>query len=156
MTVTSVRKLSDIAEAIGKGKDARTVLVDALGKENIDQFEPFHNLILIATWVTPPKMMKGPDGTMVKFLLSDKTQQEDRFQGKVGLVLKVGPTAFKGKTPESFGGVTVKPGDWVMYKPSDAHEFYFVDKKHSLDGASARLIEDTLVMGRVADPESIF
>ena len=155
MSVTSVRKLSEIAEKIGSGKDARTVLVDALGKDNIDQFEPFHNLILIATMVTPPKMMKGPDGKPVKFLLSDKTQQEDRFQGKIGLVLKVGPTAFKGKTPDSFGGVTVKPGDWVMYKPSDAHEFYFVDKERSLDGASARLIEDTLLMARVADPTSI-
>jgi hypothetical protein len=156
MSVTSVRKLSEIAEAIGKGKDARSALVDAIGQDNIENFEPFHNLILIATYIQPPKMMKGPDGKDVPFFSSDKTQQEDRFQGKVGLVLKVGPTAFIGKTPESFGGITVKPGEWLMYKASDAHEFYFVDKLRKLDGSSCRLIEDTLVMGRVADPESIF
>ena len=156
MSVTSVRKLSEIAEAIGKGKDARTVLIDALGKDNIDQFEPFHNLILIATYVTPPTKMKGPDGKLIDFYATDKKQQEDRFQGTAGLVLKIGPTAFKGKTADSFGGVTIKPGDWIMYKPSDAQEFFFVDKKRPRDGASARLIEDTLILGRVADPASIY
>jgi co-chaperonin GroES (HSP10) len=150
MSVTSVRKLSDIAEAIGKGKDARTVLVDAIGKDNIENFEPFHNLILIATYVRSDKTQGGI------IIGGDRTRAEDRFQGKIGLVLKVGPTAFKGKTPESFGGVTVKPGEWIMYKASDAHEFFFVDEDRPLDGSSARLIEDTLVMGRVADPERIF
>jgi co-chaperonin GroES (HSP10) len=150
MSVTSVRKLSDIAEAIGKGKDARTVLVDAIGKDNIENFEPFHNLILIATYVRSDKTQGGI------IIGGDRTRAEDRFQGKIGLVLKVGPTAFKGKTPESFGGITVKPGEWIMYKASDAHEFFFVDEKKPLDGSSARLIEDTLVMGRVADPERIF
>jgi len=150
MSVTSVRKLSDIAEAIGKGKDARTVLVDAIGKDNIENFEPFHNLILIATYIRSDKTQGGI------IIGGDRTRAEDRFQGKIGLVLKVGPTAFKGKTPESFGSVTVKPGEWIMYKASDAHEFYFVDEKKPLDGSSARLIEDTLVMGRVVDPERIF
>jgi co-chaperonin GroES (HSP10) len=150
MSVTSVRKLSDIAEAIGKGKDARTVLVDAIGKDNIENFEPFHNLILIATYVRSDKTQGGI------IIGGDRTRAEDRFQGKVGLVLKVGPTAFKGKTAESFGGITVKAGEWIMYKASDAHEFFFVDEDKPLDGSSARLIEDTLVMGRVADPERIF
>jgi hypothetical protein len=156
MSVTSVRKLSDIAEAIGKGKDARTVLVDAVGKDNIEQFEPFHNFVLVATYVQPPKMMKGPDGKLIPFFSSDRTQQEDRFQGKIGLVLKVGPIAFKGAKPDSFGGISLQVGDWIMYRTSDAHEFFFVDQKSKLDGCSCRLIEDTLIMGRVADPESIF
>ncbi len=150
MSVTSVRKLSDIAEAIGKGKDARTVLVDAIGKDNIESFEPFHNLILIATYVRSD-MTKG--GIIIG---GDRTRAEDRFQGKIGMVLKVGPTAFKGAKSDSFGGVTVKAGDWIMYKASDAHEFFFVDEKSALDGSSCRLVEDTLVMGRVTDPESIF
>jgi co-chaperonin GroES (HSP10) len=150
MSVTSVRKLSDIAEAIGKGKDARTVLVDAIGADNIENFEPFHNLVLVGTYVRSD-MTKG--GIIIG---GDRTRAEDRFQGKIGLVLKVGPTAFKGVKPDSFGGVTVEPGDWIMYKASDAHEFFFVDEKSSLDGSSVRLVEDTLIMGRVADPESIF
>jgi co-chaperonin GroES (HSP10) len=150
MSVTSVRKLSDIAEAIGKGKDARTVLIDAIGADNIENFEPFHNFILIATYVRSDKTKGGI------IIGGDRTRAEDRFQGKIGMVLKVGPTAFKGAKPDSFGGVTVNVGDWIMYKASDAHEFFFVDEKSSLDGSSCRLIEDTLIMGRVADPESIF
>ena len=150
MSVTSVRKLSDIAEAIGKGKDARTVLIDAIGADNIENFEPFHNFILIATYVRSDKTKGGI------IIGGDRTRAEDRFQGKIGMVLKVGPTAFRGAKPDSFGGITVNVGDWIMYKASDAHEFFFVDEKSSLDGSSCRLIEDTLIMGRVADPESIF
>lgn len=150
MTVTSVRKLSDIAEKIGAGKDARTVLVDAIGANNIEGFEPFHNLVLVATYVRGDKTKGGI------ILGGDRTRAEDRFQGKIGLVLAVGPTAFVGKDKNSFGGVTVKPGDWVMYRTSDAHEFFFVDEQSSLEGASARLIEDTLIMARVNDPETIY
>ena len=150
MSVTSVRKLSDIAEAIGKGKDARTVLVDAIGKDNIENFEPFHNLVLVATYVRSD-ITKG--GIIIG---GDRTRAEDRFQGKIGLVLKVGPTAFKDDKTVTFGGVIVKPGDWVMYRTSDAEEFGFVDEKSPLDFTSARLIQDTLIKGRVTDPERIF
>ncbi len=150
MSVTSVRKLSDIAEAIGKGKDAKTVLVDAIGADNIENFEPFHNLILIATYVRSDTTKGGI------IIGGDRTRAEDRFQGKIGMVLKVGPTAFKDDRMVSFGGVTVKPGDWIMYRASDADEFFFVDEKSALDGSSCRLIQDTLVKARVADPESIF
>ena len=150
MSVTSVRKLSDLAERIGQGGDAATLIVQAIGKKLIAEFEPFHNLVMVGTYARSDKTKGG------LIIGGDRTRAEDRFQGKIGLVLKVGPTAFKGKAPDVFGGVTVKPGDWVMYKASDAHEFFFVDAKSSLDGSSARLIEDTLILARVADPESIY
>lgn len=150
MTVTSVRKLSDIAEKIAAGKDARTVLIDAIGADNIEGFEPFHNYVLVATYVRGDRTKSGI------IIGGDRTRAEDRFQGKIGLVLLVGPTAFRGRHKNSFGGITVKPGDWIMYRTSDAHEFFFVDKKLSLEGASARLIEDTLIMARVNDPETIY
>ena len=150
MSVTSVRRLAEIADKIGAGHDPATTIINSIGQDLIDQFEPFHNMVMFGTYVRSDKTAGGI------IIGGDRTRAEDRFQGKIGLVLKVGPTAFKGKTPEAFGGVTVKPGDWIMYKPSDAHEFFFVDRNSPLDGTSARLIEDTLVLGRVRDPESIY
>ena len=150
MTVIATRKLSEIAEAIGKGADPRQAIIAAIGQKAIDDFEPFHNLILIGTHVRSDRSKGGI------YLGGDRTRAEDRFQGKIGLVLKCGPMAFKDDQINKFGDVHIKAGDWIMYRPSDAHEFFFVDASTGMDGTSARLIEDTHVKARVADPELIF
>jgi len=146
MTVTSARKLADIALQIGAGKDARTVIIDAIGRDLIDQFEPSHDLVLVATYVRSDKLKSG------LILGGDRTRAEDRFQGKIGLVLKIG---MKLKTEEPFTD-PIKPGDWIMYRVSDAHEFFFVHEDEPLDGASVRLIEKGLIFARVQNPESVF
>ena len=158
MTVVAARKLSEIAEKVGRGLDPRQAVIDAVGQTNIDKFEVFHNLVLVGTYVRSSiKKIITADGTTVDFQMGgDRTRAEDRFQGKIGLVLKVGPMAFQDDAVNKFGGVTVKPGDWVMYRTSDAQEFFFVDEDKPLDGASARLIEDSHIKARVADPALIF
>jgi hypothetical protein len=45
--------------------------------------------------------------------------------------------------------------DWVMYRPSDAIEFFFVDA-NGIDGTSVRLLDDTLVLAKIDDPEKVF
>ena len=150
MTVVAARKLSEIAEKVGRGLDPRRAVIDAVGQSNIDKFEVFHNLVLVGTYARSDKLKSG------LILGGDRTRAEDRFQGKIGLVLKVGPMAFQDDAVNKFGGVTVKPGDWVMYRTSDAQEFFFVDEDKPLDGASARLIEDSHIKARVADPALIF
>jgi hypothetical protein len=150
MTVTSVRKLSDLAEAIGRGADPRKAIIDGIGKQLIDDYEPALNLVLVGTYVRSNITESG------LYLGGDKTRAEDRFQGKVGLVLKVGPSVNHGKRDKLFSDRPLEPGDWVMYRASDADEFFFVDKKKQMDGSSARLIEDGLIMARVKNPESVF
>lgn len=150
MTVTAARTLSAIAEKIGLGQDARETLIESIGPQNIAEFEPFHNLILVGTYVRSDKSKGGI------IIGADRTRQEDRFQGKIGLVLKVGPMAFKDDNVNKFGGLKVTPGDWIMYRTSDAQEFFFVDRKTGLDGTSARLLEDVHVKARVTDPELIY
>lgn len=150
MTVVAARKLSEIAEKVGRGLDPKQAVIDAIGQPNVDKFEVFHNLVLVGTYVRSDKLKSG------LILGADRTRAEDRFQGKIGLVLKVGPMAFKDDAVNKFGGITVNPGDWVMYRTSDAQEFFFVDEDKPLDGASARLIEDSHIKARVADPALIF
>jgi co-chaperonin GroES (HSP10) len=148
--VTSARKLSEIAERIGAGDDPRHTLIAAIGQNNIDNYEPALNLVLVATYVRSEKTKGGI------IIGGDKTRAEDRFQGKIGLVLKLGPSVNKSERAKLFDGRPLAAGDWIMYRASDAHEFFFIDANSSLDGCSARLIEDGLIMGRVTEPEAIY
>lgn len=145
----SLRRLAEAA-----AHDPAKPLLEAAG--NLEDYEVFHNLILIATYVPPPKTFKGPDGKDVPFYDTDKKLDEDRFQGKAHLVLKVGPTAFVDDGVAKFGGVKVKPGDWVVVRPSDGFEMFIRDRRKVNEGISVRLIEDVFIRGRVSDPALVY
>lgn len=143
--------LRTISEA--SAHDPKGALLAAVGA--LDDFEPFHNLVLVATYIKPPKLMKGADGKDVAFHFTDNSLAEDRFQGKAALVLKLGPLAFKDDGHIKFGGVDVKPGDWVVVRPSEGIEM-FKGAAGSSEGASVRLFEDSHIKGRVRDPSAIY
>lgn len=133
-------KLREIASA----DDPKEALLEALG--DISGLELFHNQVMVATYIRPEKTAGG-------IYLPDKTLTEDRFQGKVGLVVKVGPLAFKDDGPYKFGGVEIKEGDWVFYRASDGMELFSVDKT---GGVPCRVFEDTQIKGRVSDPAMLW
>lgn len=145
----NLRELADAAS-----NDPAKGLVAAAG--DLSDYEVFHNLILVATYVAPPRMMKGPNGELIPFHTSDRAKEEDRFQGKIGLVLKFGPTAFMDDNVAKFGGVKLRVGDWVMYRPSDGHELFIRDRRKFDEGLSCRMIEDVFIRGRVTDPSLIY
>ena len=127
--------------------DPKQALLNSAGP--LTDYEIFHNLVLVATYVPPEKI-----GSII---MPDKTLAENRFQGKMGLVLKCGPLAFKDDTVTKFGGVEIEPGDWVLYRPSDGIELFIKDYTgQANDGLACRLIEDTLIKGRVTDPSLIY
>ncbi len=145
----SLRALSEAA-----AHDPAAPLLEAAG--DLSDYEVFHNLVLVATYIAPPRMLKGPNGENIQLHAPDNALAEDRFQGKVGLVLKVGPTAFQDDSVAKFGGVTVKPGDWVMYRPSDGFELFIRDRRRTNEGLSCRLVEDVFIRGRASDPSLIY
>lgn len=144
--------LREIAEAAVH--DPAQALLDAAG--DLGDYVVFHNLVLVATYIAPPKTFKNERGEEVTFHLSDNAIAEDRFQGKVGLVLKVGPLAFRDDDATKFGSVSVSPGDWVIYRPSDGSEIFIRDRRKSNSGLSCRLVEDTFIRGQVTDPSLIY
>jgi hypothetical protein len=87
---------------------ARELLEPFVG---IDLPEPTGWYVLVAVWKRPEKI--GSIYTAVK------SQNEDEWQGRVGLVLAVGPAAWRDpvKYPE---GAWAKPGDWVSWPPVDS------------------------------------
>ena len=134
--------------------DPAKPLLEAAG--DLADYEVFHNLVLVATYIAPPKVMKGPKGEEVIFHEPDNSLSENRFQGKIGLVLKVGPTAFVDDAAAKFGGVTITRGDWVVYRVTDGFEMFIRDRRKINEGLSCRLIEDVFVRGRVSDPSLIY
>ena len=136
--------LREIAEVAGF--DPAKPLLEAAG--DLSDYTVCHNLILVATYIAPEKI-----GSII---MPDRKIDEDRFQGKVGLVLKCGPQAFEDDGARTYGGVKVKPGDWVMYRPSDAMEVFIRDRRKVNDGLSCRLIEDVFIKMKVTDPSLIY
>lgn len=132
---------------IAAAADPKTAILDAVGE--LEDYEIFHNLVLVGTFIQAEKTTGG-------VYLPDKTLLEDRFQGKVGLVLKMGPLAFKDDNVVKFGGIRVSRGDWVVYRASDGIEQYVRDRNVSGSGISCRIIEDAYIRGRVADPAMIY
>ena len=120
-------------------------IIAAMGAA-INEFQPFHNQILVATYISGNVKNLGGGH---KLYLSDKTVDEDKWQGKVGLVLKKGPLAFANDSRNDFAGQNVDVGEWVMYRVSDG---FAVD----INGVHCRMIEDILIRGRVTSPKIIW
>jgi co-chaperonin GroES (HSP10) len=48
---------------------------------------------------------------------------EDKYQGKVGLVVKMGPVAFQEDETHKWSGVHPQVGDWVLINVNEAFSF---------------------------------
>lgn len=105
-------------------------------------YQVFHNQILIAVWIRPSVTSGG-------VYLPDSAQQEDRYQGKVGLVLKKGPMAFVNDARNDFKGQDVAIGDWVTFRVSDGTSL-------KLNQVFCRQLEDIHIRGRVEAPDIIW
>jgi hypothetical protein len=124
--------------------DPKQVILDALGDALVFLPHIYGSKVLVATAPSPNR--RG------SIWVPDKSNDEGRFQGKVGLVLGWGPTAFV-YDPEfpSYKWEGPKPQlrDWVFYRTSDAWEC-------GINGVSCRYIQDDRVVGTVTDIEVIF
>lgn len=126
-------------------EDQRAAILAATAKA-VSGLELLRNRVLVATYVIPEKTKGG-------IIRIDRTIEESRFQGKVGLVLAKGPEAFnfEDKNP----GVVPEVGDWVFYRAADSSELGIAGLGEN-SGLSCRWIYDDHIVGRVADPESIW
>lgn len=124
---------------------------DAIWRE-VGSLEGIHTLfqnVLIATYIRPAEAK-----TAGGIILTHQTVDEDRYQGKVGLVLQVGPRAFvdadDGGVPVRFYGYSAKPGDWVVFKPSEG-------MKMQIGKRECRVIADIYITKMSVDkPDAIY
>lgn len=130
--------LSPEVELDDGGDSLKTDIMEQFGGM-LDDVDVFKALVLVATFQRD-KLGKGS-----KLLAATTTKKEDVYQGRVGLVVKIGPLAFVDNKDVQFAGKRVDPGDFCFYTPADG-------KRISVNGVECRLMEDIHIDGRVTDP----
>lgn len=113
---------------------------------DLDGYSVLGTNILVATYIKPRLTAGG-------IIMTDKSVDEDRWQGKVGLVLKMGDEAFKytytaGGAYENVGS---KPevGQYISFHTSDAREI-------GIRGVSCKIIDASLIRMVVPRPDDIY
>lgn len=136
-TSNTLGKLREIAES----DDPKAALMAEVG--DLNDVEVLHCQVLVATY----SGTKFHSGT--KILRSDRSLQENIYQGSVGLVLKMGPGAFEDTPSVKFYGKHCKVGDWVLYRPSDGISL-------TMKQVPCRLFNDVDIKMVVSDPEKFW
>ena len=121
-------------------KDPKKVLLEQVG--DLSKIEVFNMQVLVAVYIRPEKTKSG-------LYLSDKARDEDRYQSKVGLIIKKGPTAFVDKDGEWFSGLDIKEGDWIVFRPSDGWNI-------TVNGTLCRMLDDMSVRARIEHPDQVW
>jgi len=109
---------------------------------NLSGVDIFNNAVLVALYVRPQKTKSG-------IILTDKYTDEDRIQGKAGLIIKMGNAAFVDDGGNWFKDAKIGLHDWVIFRPSDGWPV-------SVNGVSCRLIDDTAIRGKIDAPDRIW
>lgn len=130
-----IGKMTEIGETIGP-RDK--VLLAALKGEH-KKLTVYHSQVLVAGYI-PVRRSKGG------IIFTDKTVEEERFQGNAGLVIALGKGAFKDDAIAKFHGDKIKVGDWVMFLPADGVGL-------SINQVPCRLFQDTRILMKVDNPE---
>ena len=111
---------------------------------DLSEFEIPLNKVLVGIYMRSGKTKSG-------IIVPDSVRDEDRYQGKAGLVLKCGPLAFVDDERIKFNGFKAEPGEWVLFRPSDGLK---------LDIRSAEghciLLSDTQVLMKIPAPDLVF
>lgn len=126
---------------LSRASDAKSELLKQVG--DLSGLELPNDLVLMANYIEPEKTAGG-------IIKPQKSLDESRYQGKVGLVLKCGPTAFKFTNGGyAFEGTVPKVGNWVVFRKSDAWETF-------VRGVSCWYIDSDLIKAIVDDPAIIY
>jgi co-chaperonin GroES (HSP10) len=120
--------------------DPKVEILNTVG--DLKDVEIFNLQVLVGIYIRPNKTKSG-------IILTDKYVDEDKYQGKVGLVLKMGSSAFKDETGKWFKDVDVKVGDWVVFRPSDGWSV-------SINDQPCRILDDMNIRGRIQSPDMVW
>lgn len=128
--------------------DPKQAIWDKVG--DLSGVEIFGNDILVALYTPPEKTKSG-------LIIADSTRDEFRFQGKCGLILKMGGTAFIDESGDKFRDIKI--GDWAVFRPSDGWPFQLNTMKSRIAKDSiidCRVISDIHIRCRVNHPDLVY
>lgn len=125
--------LKEAARAV----DFREYIEAKLGDE-LEGIDVLFSQVLLATFILPEKTAGG-------IIRPDENIRQDVYQGKIGLIIKMGESAYKYDGPYPYEGVRPEVGDYVMCHSSDPREL-------AIKGVSCKLVDSSLCKMRVKDP----
>lgn len=136
MSIAVAKKLEFLSQA----DDPRMAIIKAVG--DLTDQEVFSDMVLVGTFIRNEKTGGG-------IIMPKDTVAEDIWQGKVGLVLKVGPLAFGAWEDDDVRGKNAQIGTWVVYAIKDGWGI-------TLNGTPCRLIPYERLRMRITDPNAVF
>lgn len=125
--------------------DPRKELMKKVG--NLKDVELFGNRILVAIYERP----ETAQYKSLKLHLTDTTRKEDVHQGKVGLVVKMGPIAFKDDDQVQFHGQKVEVGDWVVYRVGDGWQLTVTNNQ-----TPCRILTEAGIQMKISSPDAVW
>jgi co-chaperonin GroES (HSP10) len=128
-------------------EDPRLEIQNKVG--DLKDVEIFGSDVLVALYLRPQKTKSG-------IILADSTRDEDRWQGKAGLILKLGPTAYVDEEGNKFRDL--QEGDWVVFRPSDGWPVTLNTSNSvaSKDAVACRVLTDINIRMRISSPDAIY
>lgn len=131
--------LVDLAEYRTPEEQKQAVLAKV---GDLSELTVLRDLVVVSLYVKPNRSKGG-------IIFADKTVEEDRYQSKCGLVLKMGATAFKYDGSYPWEGPKPEVGDWVMFRAADGWD-------QDIKGIACRMVYADLIKGIVTDPAVIY
>lgn len=126
-------------EIVSKAQDPKAEILKLVG--DLSGIDIMYNMVLLAVYVRP-QVTKGG------IIRPTQNQEEDVWQGKAGLVLKLGKDAFEDDNDTSFNGQRADIGEWVVFKVGDAWQVQIREWP-------CRLVRDSSIKMKVNDPSII-
>lgn len=105
---------------------------------DLSGIDVLYNMVLLAIYIRSEVTGGG-------IIRPDMNVEEDVWQGKAGLVLKLGANAFEDDGEYSFKGQKVDVGEWCGFKVGDAWSL-------ELNGVACRLVRDSAIKLKLKDP----
>jgi chaperonin GroES len=134
---------------VPKSREALQEKYDKEPKRKTQDLTSEHAKLPIPTgWRILVLPFKMKDRTKGGILITDDVVERAQVASTCGLVLKVGPDAYKDKEryPE---GPWCKKGTWVVFAR-------YAGSRIKIDGGEVRLLNDDEVLATVENPEDIF
>lgn len=134
----------------------KTQILETLG--DLDQYQLLDDECLIAVYAESNVLSRITDATgkTVELVGTDSRTTESRYQGKVGLLVKIGPTAFTyHNNGQAYAGVRPEVGDWVVSHASDGREIWLRGIDSHAPWVTCRRIKWDRIVMRVTDPRVV-
>lgn len=131
---------SRVIQLVSASKNPKLEILKLIG--DLSSVKLMFNTVLLATYFRPEKTAGG-------IIRPDENKAEDEWQGKVGLVMKLGPQAYVSDADTDFGGEKVEVGEWAVYRIGDTWPL-------NINGYPCRMIKDSSIKMVVKDPNMVF